>query len=177
MVTPPRSSRTVLAGPLFSVDRLEFDADDGGPTLKRDVVRHPGAVAIVPILPDGRLVLVRNFRVAVSQWVLELCAGKLEAGEDPTAAARRELEEETGHSAETIESMGTFYTSPGFTDERMHLFEARGLSVVPQRLERGERIEVVILSVDETLQRVDSGEIEDGKTLAGLLRWLRRRRS
>jgi len=170
------SRQIVHTGWLFSVERIELAADDGGPTMTREVVRHPGAVAVVPVLDDGRLVLIRNYRIAVEDWLLELCAGKLEAQEDPAAAARRELEEETGHAAEELESLGTFYTSPGFADEIMHVFEARQLRTVPRRLERGEHIEVVTMSVEELFEAIAAGRIRDGKTLAGLLLWLRRRR-
>ncbi|HMN95431.1 MAG TPA: NUDIX hydrolase [Phycisphaerales bacterium] len=152
-------------------------ARGGAAPVIRDIVRHPGAVAVVAALDDGRLVLVRNFRVAVDAWLVELCAGKLESGEEPADAARRELEEETGYAARSIVPMGSFYTSPGFADERMHLFAASGLTPVPQRLERGEQIEVVRHTFDELLAMIDSGELRDGKTIAGLMLWSRRSRA
>jgi len=167
--------RIVHTGPVFSVERREYsDGTPGAPAIVRDVVRHPGAVAVVPVADDGRLVLIRNFRVAVDQWLWELCAGKLEPGEDPTSAAPRELEEETGLAAATITPIGRFFTSPGFADEVMHVFEARGLTPVARRLERGERIEVEALPIERVLEMVRSGEIRDGKTIAGLFLWLTR---
>lgn len=166
--------RVVHEGPVFSVERRLYAPDAPGSTLIRDIVRHPGAVAVVPILDDGRIVLIRNHRVAVDQWLVELCAGKLEAGEDPARAAARELEEETGHAAATITAIGSFYTSPGFADELMHVFEATGLTAVPQRLERGERITVEAHTVDALLTMIDRGEIRDGKTIAGIMLWRRR---
>lgn len=174
---PLAAPRIVHAGPIFSVERLECPNPRGGdrPPIVRDIVRHPGAVAVVPVLDDGRLVLIRNRRDAVDAWLFELCAGKLERGEDPAAAAGRELEEETGYVATTIEKLGEFYTSPGFADELMRVFEARGLRPSAQRLEEDERIVVEIRTVDETMDMIASGEIRDGKTLAGLLLWLRRR--
>jgi ADP-ribose pyrophosphatase len=139
--------------------------------MVKDVVRHPGAVAVVAVLDDGRLVLVRNNRVAVGRALVEFCAGKLEAGEDPQDAAARELEEETGYSAERIERLGMFFTSPGFTDERMHVFLASGLRPVPQRLEPGEEIEVVLMDRLGFEQAMASGAVEDGKTLGAYLLW------
>ena len=173
---PLAAPRIVHAGPIFSVERRECPNPRGAdrPPIVRDIVRHPGAVAVVPVLDDGRLVLIRNRRDAVDAWLYELCAGKLELGEEPAAAAGRELEEETGYVATTIEKLGEFYTSPGFADELMRVFEARGLRPAAQRLEEDERITVEIRTVDETLAMIAAGEIRDGKTLAGLLLWLRR---
>lgn len=172
------ASRIVHVGPVFAVERREY-AVDGGPSsspLVRDIVRHPGAVAVVPVLPDGSIVLIRNHRVAVDEWLWELCAGKLEPGEPPADAARRELEEETGFACASIEKLGEFYTSPGFADELMRVFEASGLQPIPRRLEVGERIEVEAKSVDEVLAMIERGEIKDGKSIAGIMLWLRRRR-
>lgn len=163
---------TVLhVGSVFSVERLAFPADParGRGPLVRDVVRHPGAVAVVAVRDDGQFVLVRNRRVAVGRPLLEFCAGKLERGEDPAHAAARELEEETGYSAERITPLGTFYTSPGFADELMHVFLATGLRPVPQRLEEGEDLVVEVLSPDALRSAIASGEIVDGKTLGAYL--------
>lgn len=161
------------------MERLEFATvgDSRAATVVRDVVRHPGAVAVVPVLDGDRIVLVRNHRVAVDEWLYELCAGKLERGEEPAAAAARELEEETGYSAGRIEPLGRFYTSPGFADELMHVFEATDLTEVPRRLEPGERIEVEVRTLAEVLDMVGDGRIRDGKTIAGLMLWLRRRKA
>lgn len=168
--------RIVHVGPVFSVERREFTnpRDPSAPSIVRDIVRHPGAVAVVPVLDDGRLVLIRNHRVAVDEWLVELCAGKLERGEAPASAAGRELIEETGYRADSVTPLGTIYTSPGFADELMHLFLARGLHVVPQALEDGERIEVILRTPEEALAMIESGEIRDGKTIAGLMLWWRR---
>lgn len=161
---------SVLRGEVFSVERLRF-TDDAGRPMTRHIVRHPGAVVVVPVLDDGRLVLIRNLRVAVGQWLREFCAGKLEAGEAPALAAARELEEETGHRAGDLRSLGSFFTSPGFADELMHAFVARGLQRVPRRLEAGEQIEVEIASVDEVESMVRDGRIRDGKTIAAFALW------
>jgi ADP-ribose pyrophosphatase len=157
------------------VERLTFAAAEGDTPRVKDVVRHPGAVTVIAVRDDGRLVLVRNRRVAVDRWLLEFCAGKLERGEDPAAAAGRELEEETGYSASRIQPLGAFFTSPGFTDEVMHVFLATGLRPVPQRLEPGEEIEVVELGEDSLRSAVASGGILDGKTLGAYLLWSMKR--
>jgi ADP-ribose pyrophosphatase len=162
-------------GPVFRVERLTFAAAEGDTPRVKDVVRHPGAVTVIAVRDDGRLVLVRNRRVAVDRWLLEFCAGKLERGEDPAAAAGRELEEETGYSASRIEPLGAFFTSPGFTDEVMHVFLATGLRPVPQRLEPGEEIEVIELGEDSLRSAVASGGILDGKTLGAYLLWSMKR--
>jgi len=168
-VTPEAQVTVTHEGPVFRVERHLVAR--GGRTIVKDVVRHPGAVAVVAVKDDGGLVLVRNRRVAVGQWLLEFCAGKLERGEDPAAAAARELEEETGFSASRIEPLGTFFTSPGFADEIMHVFLATGLKPVPQRLEEGEEIEVVHMTRDELRDRIADGTVTDGKTLGAFLLW------
>ncbi|MEE8460170.1 MAG: NUDIX hydrolase [Phycisphaerales bacterium] len=143
--------------------------------VSREVVRHPGAVLIVPQLDGNRLALVRNYRVAVKQRLWELPAGTLEPGERPQIAAGRELEEETGYRAAVIEHLGDFYTSPGFCDELMRVFTAERLEFVGQRLEPHEDIEVGVVTVDEAIAMIDDGRIIDGKTIAALYLWMRRR--
>lgn len=160
-------ARPVHRGRLFSVEALTW-RDGAGRELERDVVRHPGAVLVVPQLDDDRLVLIGNFRVAVNERLWELPAGTLEPPEPPLEAARRELVEETGYRAARVEPLGSFYTSPGFCDELMHVFVARGLEHVGQRLEAGEDIEVRIVRRDEALRMIREGRIRDGKTIAGL---------
>lgn len=163
-------------GRVFQVERLQLPPEaDGKPGMVRDVVRHPGAVAVIAVRDDGVLVLVRNRRVAVARWLLEFCAGKLERGEDPALAAARELEEETGYTASHIEKVGEFFTSPGFADEIMHVFVATGLRPVPQRLEPGEVLEVVEMPEESLVSAIARGEILDGKTLGAYLLWSMKR--
>ena len=117
----------------------------------RDVVRHPGAVVVLPLLDDGRVCLIRNFRVAVSQTLIELPAGTLEPGHTPAEMAERELIEETGYRAAKIEPLSAFYLSPGILDERMHLFLATGLIAGDSAREAGEEIENLLVPFDEAI--------------------------
>ncbi|MEM8834989.1 MAG: NUDIX hydrolase [Planctomycetota bacterium] len=144
----------------------------GGSEITREVVRHPGAVCVCPLLetPEGpRVVLIRNTRFTIDETLLELPAGTLEAGEDPAVAATRELEEETGYRCEGVEPIGTFLTTPGMTDEVMHAFVATGLSHVGQRLEADERIEVELMATGRAIESVVSGEMRDAKSMLTLL--------
>ena len=134
-------------------------------------MRHPGAVTVIPVLDDGRLVMIRNARIAVARTLLEFCAGKLERDEDPALAAVRELEEECGYSAGRIEKLGMFFTSPGFADEIMHVFLADQLTEVPRRLELGEEIDVELVASSELERRVRDGELVDGKSIAAWALW------
>ena len=160
----------ILQGEVFGVDRIEW-TDDAGARLARHIVRHPGAVTVVPRLDDGRLVLIRNWRVSVQEWLVDFCAGKLEPGEAPALAAARELEEETGHRAAVVRPLGEFLTSPGFADERMHVFAAEGLQPVPRRLQPGERIEVIVETPAEIERWIASGRLRDGKSIAAFALW------
>lgn len=160
-------------GTLFTVEVLHFRDESGQYT--REVVRHPGAVLVLPVLGDGRIVLIRNFRVAVDQRLWELPAGKLEPDESPETAAGRELVEETGYKAGRLDKLASFYTSPGFADELMHAYVAEDLTVVQRDLQPGEDIEVQEVQADEALAMVMDGRIVDGKTVASLLLWARKR--
>jgi ADP-ribose pyrophosphatase len=157
----------LLATRRFSVVRHVEQTDRG--TVFREVVHHPGAVTILPRLPDGRIVMIRNYRVAVCQTLLELPAGTLEPGEDPDVTAARELAEETGYTAGSIQLLAQFWMSPGILRERMHLYLAEGLAAGQARPEPGEVIEPVLMPWEEALACVARGEIQDAKTLVGLL--------
>ena len=139
-----------------------------GPVVRREVVRHPGAVAVVAMTPDRKLVLVRQYRYAARRFLLEIPAGTREPGEDPEDTARRELREETGYSARTLRRLGSFFSAPGFCDEVIHLFLADGLAPGDQDPDFGEEIAVVELSVEEARRRLAAGGFEDAKTLAAL---------
>jgi ADP-ribose pyrophosphatase len=148
-----------------------------GTTLELDMVRHPGAAAVVPFVGEREVLLIRQYRYAAGGVIYEVPAGKLEEGEAPEVCAVRELEEEAGQRAGRIERLGAIWTTPGFTDERIHLFAAFDLSPATQRLEDDELIEVVPMSLDAALEMVWSGELSDAKSALALLHaahWLDR---
>ena len=127
------------------------------------------AVAILPVLDDGRIVLIENYRVSSRQTLVELPAGTLEPGEDPQQAAVRELAEETGYRAGRIQPLTVFYTSPGILDELMHLYLATAVVPGATSLDPGEDIRPLVVTLGEALEMVRDGRIRDGKSLAGLL--------
>jgi ADP-ribose pyrophosphatase len=135
----------------------------------REVVHHPGGVTAVPVLDDGRILLIRQFRYPIGKFILELPAGKLDSGQPPKETAARELEEEIGYKAGSLEYETTFYTTPGISDEAIHFFIARDLAPCEQTLEEGEHITLEAYSLDECLKKIWDGEINDGKTILGIL--------
>lgn len=162
-------SSTVLAsGRAFTVRRDVIALADGR-QFTRDVVVHPGAVVIAPVLPDGRVVLVRQWRHAAGEALLELPAGTLEPGEAPEATAHRELQEEAGYRAGRLTRLAEFWTAPGFCTERMHLFLAQDLT--PARLEgdEDEEIEVEVLPLAQAVAMALAGGLRDAKTICGIL--------
>ncbi len=143
-----------------------------GKQIEREIVAHPGAVIILPVLRDGNLVLIRNLRHTVGEELWELPAGTLEKGEDPARCAERELTEETGYRAAEIVPFGWFYTSPGILTEKMFAFIGAGLSAGPQALEDNETIQVEIVTPDRTLAMIRDNKIVDAKTIAVVLKYL-----
>jgi ADP-ribose pyrophosphatase len=158
----------VYSGRILDVEVDRVRLPHGGEAL-REVVRHRGAVVILPLFGDGRLVLVRQHRYPTGEILLELPAGKLDPGEPPVACALRELEEETGWRAAEAADLGWFYTTPGFSDEVLHAFFATGLEPSSDhRPDPDEAIEIVTLSVESALEACRDGGIRDSKTLATL---------
>ncbi len=154
----------------LDLDTVRFPNDSTG---QLEMVRHPGASAVLPFLDepadkDPLVLLIRQFRHAADGFIWEIPAGRLEPGEPPETCARRELQEETGYSADRIEHLTTIYTTPGFTDERIHLFSARGLSEGSHDRETDEFMEVHPLQWSRVLEMARTGEIQDGKTLAAI---------
>ncbi len=149
--------------------RLDTVALPDGSTTIREIVETPGAVVIVPLTADDQVRMVRQYRSAIREYLLELPAGTLEPGESPEEAAPRELAEETGDRAMHWQRLAGFYTVPGICDEYLHLFLATGLSQGETNLECDEFIEVVTLPLDQALDMVARGEIRDAKTMIGLL--------
>jgi ADP-ribose pyrophosphatase len=144
-----------------------------GHVVSLDVVRHPGASAVVPFVSHDEVLLIRQFRHAAGGTILEVPAGKLD-GDAPEVCAARELEEEAGQHAGRLEPLATILTTPGFTDERIHLFAAFDLTPVPQRLEHDEVIEVVRMPLEEAVRRVWRGDVPDAKSALALLHAARR---
>jgi ADP-ribose pyrophosphatase len=144
-----------------------------GEIVKRDVVLHPGAVVILPVLDCERIVLLRNHRWVVGETLWEVPAGTLEPGEPIEVCARRELEEETGYTAERLTPRGFLFASPGVIDEKLHLFIAEGLTPGPARLEADEQIETVIVPLQDAVAMCLDGQIKDAKTVTLVLLWER----
>ncbi|HLZ72455.1 MAG TPA: NUDIX hydrolase [Dehalococcoidia bacterium] len=156
------------------VDRVRMD---GGREVQREVVEHAGAVAIVPIDADGRVLLVRQYRTPAGRALLEAPAGGLDADEQPEAAAQRELQEETGYRAATIRRLAGFYTAPGYSTEFIHVYLAEGLSESKLAADDDEQIEVERHTLAEALAMIADGRICDAKSIIGLLAFARLRPS
>jgi ADP-ribose pyrophosphatase len=167
------STNRIYTGKVLNLDLDTVRFPDGSEgTL--EMIRHPGASAVVPFLddptdPDPRVILIRQFRHAADGYVWEIPAGRLEPGEPPETCAHRELAEETGYTAAEMRPLITIYTTPGFTDERIHLFLATGLSAGTAKTEPDEFLELHTLRLSEVVAMADRGEIQDGKTLCALM--------
>lgn len=161
------STQTLFKGRVFDirVDTIR----EGDVEYKREIVVHAGSSVIVPLFADGTVALVRQYRHAAGEYLLEVPAGSLEEDEDPLTGAIRELEEEIGVTAETIEKLCEFYVSPGFVTEKMHLYLATGLTEVGQKLEPDELIILERHSLTDLQQMIADGRIKDAKTITGLL--------
>ena len=159
---------TIFTGRIFNVVK-KYVTGKSGKQLERHVVMHPGAVVILPILSDGRIVLIRQYRIAVEEELIELPAGTIETGEEPLITARRELQEETGYRANQLMPVLKFYASPGFVREEMRLFKATELVAGPTAHEDDEKIETFLLDLPQAMKMIYSGEIRDAKTIIGLL--------
>jgi ADP-ribose pyrophosphatase len=173
MTLGKRASRRVYTGKIINldVDTVEFP---NGTVGELEMIRHPGASAVVPFLsdprgPDPQLLLIKQYRYAADGYMYEIPAGRLNKGEDPRDCAIRELREETGCSAATVEHLYTMYTTPGFTDERIHIFMATGLTAGATAHEADEFLTVETVSMKRALEMIRSGAINDGKTAAGIL--------
>ena len=166
---------TLLDAKRFQVVKQTVTRPDGR-TASVSYVVHPGSVAILPLVDDDHLCLIRSRRLTVGQTLIEVPAGTREPGELPLETARRELEEETGYRAAEWEELAQFYMSPGILSERIHLYVASQLTPGPPRREANEEIENLVLSWPDALAMLDRGEIVDGKTIVALLVYDRRQR-
>ncbi len=159
-------SETVYQGNLIDL-RVDTVRLPNGKDAKREVVVHPEVVAMLPVLADGRLVLVRQYREAVGQVLLEIPAGGIDEGETPEEAVRREMKEETGYDVGFPEHLSSFYSSPGFTTEKMHLYRLRDLTP-GKATEENDQIEVVLMTPDEAWKSIWRGEMADAKSILAL---------
>lgn len=164
-------SAPVYDGVLLKVRRDRVALPDGNESV-REYICHPGAVVVLAVLPDGRLLFERQFRYPLRRAFLELPAGKIDAGEDLLTCARRELREETGYEAVEWRHLGVMHPCIGYSDERIEIFLARGLTHVGDALDDGEFLEIVSFSLDEVMSAVHDGEITDAKTIVALFRGL-----
>lgn len=156
--------------------RNDILLDQGKPIRKWDIVEHPGAVVMVPITNEGKLILVKQWRRAVQEIILELPAGTLEQGEPPELCAQRELQEEIGFRAKKMTSLGGFYSAPGFCSEYLHLFLAQDLEESALDADGDEAIDLVVVNIDQVWKMIAEGKIRDAKTIAGIAcyeKWIR----
>lgn len=164
--------RRIYSGRVFEVEVDRVRLPHGG-EAEMEAVRHAGAAAVLPLLPDGRVALIRQYRYVAGGRLLELPAGGLEEGETPSQCALREMEEEAGYrlgaGGEVID-LGWIWTTPGFSDEKIWLFLARGLEACDESLEPDEILEVEALPFTDAVARAENGDIHDGKTICALLR-------
>jgi ADP-ribose pyrophosphatase len=161
------NSQKVFEGRVFKV--TVDTVSEGEVTYQREVVHHPGSAVIVPVHDDGTVVLVRQYRHPAVRYLLELPAGTLDGGERPEAGAARELEEELGLQAERLEKLSEFFVSPGFLEEKMWVYLATGLTEGKPQPDEDEQLEIVRLPIGDVLEMITSGEIQDSKTIIGLM--------
>jgi len=167
--------KTVNTEKIFAGNIIDLQVDDvtlpDGNMSKREIVKHPGAVAVIPITKDNKIVFVEQYRKPLEKSIVEIPAGKLEKGENPMIAAIRELEEETGYTTNNLSFITSFYTSPGFADELLHLYITDDIEKVenPAAGDEDEFVEVVELTLDEAKQYVEEERIHDAKTAYAVL--------
>jgi ADP-ribose pyrophosphatase len=167
--------RLIYRGVKIDLGLQQIERSDGT-TAEREVVIHPGAVALLPMVDDRHVCLLKNQRRAIGKTLIEVPAGTIDSGELPAETARRELIEETGYRAGKMRQIGHWYVSPGFLTERMYLFLCEDLEPGPPEHEPDEKLEPMIVSWEDAIAMVDDGRIEDAKTLIVLTLWDRMRR-
>ena len=160
-------SKNIFTGKVLTLN-IDTVTLPNGVTIDLEIVRHPGAAAVVPLKDNGTVVLIKQLRHAAGGFIYEIPAGKLDRGEDPLHCAARELEEEVGYIAGRLERLTSILTAPGFTDEVIHIYKATGLTAGRQQLDRDEILEVLEISLEEALKMIEAGTIRDAKTIVGL---------
>ncbi|MDX8046062.1 NUDIX hydrolase [Gracilibacillus sp. S3-1-1] len=166
---------TVQTKPIYDGKVISLQVDDvtlpNGKTSKREIVKHPGAVSVIPITENNKIIFVKQYRKPLEKTLVEIPAGKLEMGEKPEVTALRELEEETGYTTESLTYVTSFYTSPGFADEIMYIYKTNTLKKVeqPKPLDEDEFVELMELTLEEAEQLIVEQEIHDAKTIYAIL--------
>lgn len=162
------AKKTIYEGKI--IDLVVEDVElPNGKTSKRELIKHPGAVCVIAVTEEKKILLIKQYRKALERVIVELPAGKLEKGEDPSACAIRELEEETGYVAEDVEHVISFYTSPGFANELVHVYYTNELKKGKIQRDEDEFLEVLEVTLDEAREMVKTGEIYDAKTAYAIL--------
>jgi ADP-ribose pyrophosphatase len=167
------SDETIYDGRIVKLHRKTVQLPNGS-EAKREIVIHPGAVAVVPLFSDNRVALVRQFRLPAKQVLLEVPAGTLEPNENPDDAVIRELREETGFRPSKIEKIGGIFVAPGYTTEYIHLYMAQGLTKDELEKDADEFIDVTVIALSEALEKIFNGEIRDAKSVSSLMLVARR---
>ena len=164
------TSRSIFEGKIIkvNVDTVELP---NGKQATREIVRHPGAVGILAVTEDNQIILVKQYRKPMDQVLYEIPAGKLEPDEKPELCANRELKEETGYTATNMVQITKFYTSPGFADELIYLFKAKGIEAGEATPDEDEFVELVYLTLEESMEMIQSGKIVDAKTVVAIYHW------
>lgn len=169
------NEKTIAKEKIFNGRIIDLYVEDvelpNGKVSKREIIKHPGAVAVIAVTNENKIVMVRQYRKALEKAIVEIPAGKLEPGEEPLTTAKRELEEETGYECEEMKLLLSFYTSPGFADELVYLYVASGLTkkTEQQDLDEDEFVEIVEVSLEEAQKMIETQEIHDAKTAYAVL--------
>jgi ADP-ribose pyrophosphatase len=160
-------TRHIYKGRVVTLD-VDTVTLPNGVTVELEMIHHPGAAAVVPIKEDGTVILIRQYRHAAGGYIYEIPAGKLHPGEDPKICAVRELEEEIGYRAASVELLVSILTTPGFTDEVIHIYKGTGLTLAKQNLDHDEVIEIIEIPLEKAIAQIRDGTIRDAKTIVGL---------
>lgn len=163
----------IYKGKILDLSLTRFKTPAGG-EARIEIVHHNGGAAALPVFEDGTIALVRQWRYAVGRYLIEIAAGRIETGDAPEATAARELEEELGYRAGRLEKLAAFFVAPGYCEEMIHVYLATDLVETSQNFDDDEDIEIIRLTLDEAVEKIESGEIEDSKTIIALLKYMKK---